>query len=98
MSDEENLINKPPVLKKSKEKKIETDIQETQNILNQIEQDSKELEKNLKNKKVKFEDQTETKSTPINEIKKNDDEKSELSDGSDLELDLESFEKSLLED
>ena len=99
---EEKLIkkkNKQHEVKLNKEKKKETDIQETQDILDQIEQDSKELEKELKNKKVKFEDQKETKSTPLSEIKKKeDDEKSEISDGSDLELDLESFEKSLLED
>lgn len=96
---EEKLIKKKNKQLEVKEKKKETDIQETQDILDQIEQDSKELEKELKNKKVKFEDQKETKSTPISEIKKKeDDEKSEISDGSDLELDLESFEKSLLED
>ena len=96
---EEKLIKKKNKQHEVKEKKKETDIQETQDILDQIEQDSKELEKELKNKKVKFEDQKETKSTPLSEIKKKeDDEKSEISDGSDLELDLESFEKSLLED
>lgn len=75
-------------------------ISETQNILNQIEEDSKaiteeivqeeKIEKIVQNKidqgkKVKFKEDI-------------DDSKSELSDGSDLELDLESFEKSLLED
>jgi hypothetical protein len=82
-----------------KEKNKENDIEETQNILNQIEQDSKELGEEIKKKKtVKFADKTE-KSTPIENLNPvEEDEKSELSDGSDLELDLESFEKSLLED
>ncbi len=58
------------------------DIQETQNILDEIDKNVIEDAKPKKN--VKF-------NIP-------DDAKSEISDGSDLELDLESFEKSLLED
>jgi hypothetical protein len=63
---------------KHKHKNI--NIQETQNILDEIDQ-NEEVENT---KKVTFD-------IP-------DDTKSELSDGSDLEIDLESFEKSLLED
>ena len=58
------------------------DIQETQNILDEIDKNVIEDAKPKKN--VKF-------NIP-------DDAKSEISEGSDLELDLESFEKSLLED
>ena len=97
---EKDLKKNKPEVKKHREKKTETDIQETQEILNQIEQDSKELEKEIKKKKkVEFND---TKSSPINELPVpediNEDAKSEISEGSDIELDLESFEKSLLED
>ena len=95
----EPLTNEDKILKKNKikDKKIETDIQETQNILDQIERDSTELEMKVKKKKVNFQ---ETKSSSIKNLSKedeNEDAKSEVSDGSDLELDLESFEKSLLE-
>lgn len=85
--------------KPQKERTRESEIEETQNILNQIEQDSKELGDEIKKKKtVTFKDKKE-KSTPIENLKPvEEDEKSELSDGSDLDLDLESFEKSLLED
>ena len=84
--------------KPQKERTRDTEIEETQNILNQIEQDSKELGEEIKKKKtVTFTDKE--KSTPIENLKPvEEDEKSELSDGSDLDLDLESFEKSLLED
>ena len=58
------------------------DIQETQDILDEIDKNVIE-DKNVK-KNVTF-------NVP-------DDAKSEISEGSDLELDLESFEKSLLED
>ena len=83
-----------------KRKPKNEDLTETQTILNQIEEDSKaicdelgqeeRIEKIVKNKieqdkKVRFKEEV-------------DDSKSELSEGSDLELDLESFEKSLLED
>ena len=84
--------------KKPNRKNKEVNIDETQEILNQIEQDSEELQKEIKNKKVKFVDEG-NKSTSINDLKNlDDDNKSEISDGSDIELDLESFEKSLLED
>lgn len=97
---EKVLKKKKSEVKPSKNNKSDTDIQETQEILNQIEQDSKELEKEIKKKKkVEFK---ETKSSQINELpvpeEINDDTKSEISEGSDVELDLESFEKSLLED
>lgn len=84
-----------------KNKTEEIDIKETQNILNQIEQDSKELTEEIKKKKVTFEEPNVTKSSSIEDLvkKKMDEEAgSEVSDGSDAELDLESFEKSLLED
>ena len=64
---------------KHKHKNI--NIQETQNILDEIDQSNEVVENT---KKVKFD-------IP-------DDTKSEVSDGSDLEIDLESFEKSSLED
>lgn len=57
-------------------------IQETQDLLDQI--DKNVIEDSKPKKNVKF-------NIP-------DDAKSEISDGSDLDLDLESFEKSLLED
>ena len=67
-----------------KESKIERveDIQETQELLDEI--DKNVIEDTKVKKNVKF-------NIP-------DDAKSEISDGSDLDLDLESFEKSLLED
>tara|TARA_B100000674_G_C37472779_1_gene747821 strand:+ start:9 stop:542 length:534 start_codon:yes stop_codon:yes gene_type:complete len=60
----------------------EDNIQETQDLLDQI--DKNVIEDSKPKKNVKF-------NIP-------DDAKSEISDGSDLDLDLESFEKSLLED
>lgn len=96
----EQIERKPKkqVDKKTSRKNKEVNIDETQEILNQIEQDSEELQKEIKKKTVKFVDEG-NKSTSINDLKKiDDDNKSELSDGSDIELDLESFEKSLLED
>ena len=103
---------KPPVEKFFKKNKVkgekilknkteEIDIKETQNILNQIEQDSKELTEEIKKKKVTFEEPNVTKSSSIEDLvkkKMDEDAGSEVSDGSDAELDLESFEKSLLED
>ena len=86
------------VERKPTRKNKEVNIDQTQEILNQIEHDSEELQKEIKNKKVKFVDEGD-KSTSINDLKNlDDDNKSEISDGSDIELDLESFEKSLLED
>ena len=76
------------------------DISETQNILNQIEEDSKaiteELDQEGKIEKIVQNKIEQGKKVSFKE--EIDDSKSELSDGSDLELDLESFEKSLLED
>lgn len=83
-----------------KRKTKNKEISETQNILNQIEEDSKAITEEL----VQEEKIEKIVQNKIDQGKKVsfkediDDSKSELSDGSDLELDLESFEKSLLED
>ena len=77
----DKIGNKIPNLKKNDE---ELDLNKTQEILNQIEKDSKDLNKQIK--KVSFQQD------------KDEDSKSENSEGSDIELDLESFEKTLLED
>ncbi len=77
---EEIRKNKERV-KESKIERVE-DIQETQELLDEI--DKNVIEDTKVKKNVKF-------NIP-------DDAKSEISDGSDLDLDLESFEKSLLED
>ena len=55
--------NKVKEDKKPKENKEDIDIKETQNILNQIEQDSKKLSKEIKKSKVTFEEPNETKSS-----------------------------------
>ena len=76
------------------------DIIETQNILNQIEEDSLAITEEL-GQEEKIERIVQKKidqSKKVSFKEELDDSKSELSDGSDLELDLESFEKSLLED
>ncbi len=100
--EEEKVVQNKPILKEKKKtsskksssleeirkhnQKVEhdqkVDIQETQDILDEIDKNVIE-DKNVK-KNVTF-------NVP-------DDAKSEISEGSDLELDLESFEKSLLED
>lgn len=100
--EEEKVVQNKPIIKEKKKtsskksssleeirkhnQKVEhdqkVDIQETQDILDEIDKNVIE-DKNVK-KNVTF-------NVP-------DDAKSEISEGSDLELDLESFEKSLLED
>ena len=88
--EEEKIEERKPLksteIKKIKRKKAIENLEATQEILNQIEKDTLEIP--VEEESVKEEE----------EIIKEEDIKSEISDSSDLELDLESFEKSLLND
>ena len=84
VEENKKLDEKIEQKKKLKKPNDELDLNKTQEILNQIEKDSEDLNKQIK--KVSFQQNND------------DDSRSENSEGSDIELDLESFEKTLLED
>lgn len=96
-NEEKPKNQKSTEIKNLPKKTKNEDLTETQNILNQIEEDSKAIpEEFVQEEKIVQNKIYQGKKVSFKEDM--DDLKSELSDGSDLELDLESFEKSLLED